>query len=160
MIWARAFVFLLSLTCVSVAFGQAYCVTKSGARLKKTSSPKSPTSWRVPQYMPLQGTGKRKGAYLEVKDVDGQVHWVNRSEVTTSKICVVVRVQLSRLRQGPGKSFQASPLGLADRYMAFLDLGGEDGWTQVEDEEGEKAWISVDHVWKPVRKTRVSFEGG
>lgn len=159
MIRVRAIVLLLSLFIAEAVCAQAYCVTKSGARLRKTASAKAATSWRVPRYMPLQGTGKRQGAFLEVKDVDGQLHWVQRNEVTTAKTCVVVRVQLSRLRQGPGKSFQASQLGLADRYMAFLDLGGEEGWTQIEDEDGEKAWIAIDHIWKPVRRTRVSFEG-
>jgi uncharacterized protein YgiM (DUF1202 family) len=159
MIWARAFVLLFFCLSANAVFAQAYCVTKPGVRLRKAANVKAPTTWRVPRYMPLSGTGKRSGKWVEVKDVDSQTHWVQSNEITTAKTCVVVRVQTSRLRQGPGRNFQASNLGLADRYMAFLDLGGEEGWTQIEDENGEKAWISVDHIWKPVRKTRLSFEG-
>lgn len=109
--------------------------------------------------MPLAGTGKRQSGFIEVNDVDGQVHWVSGRDVSTAMTCVTVRARTSRLRLGPGKSFQASPLGIADRYTSFVDLGGEEGWTQVQDEDGEKAWVSLDHIWKPVRKTRMSFDG-
>lgn len=151
--------FLFIFGIFQTAMAQSYCVTKSGVRLRKAANIKAAVSWKVPRYMPLSGTGKRRGKFLEVKDVDNQLHWVQTNDVTTAKTCVVVKVSTTRLRQGPGRSFQASSLGLADRYMAFLDLGGEDGWTQIEDEDGEKAWVSVDHTWKPLRKTRVSFEG-
>ncbi len=108
--------------------------------------------------MPLQATGKRQAGWIEVRDVDQQVHWVHESDITGQWTCAVVRIKSSRLRLGPGKHFQPSPLGLSDKYSTFLDLGGEDGWAQVENEEGEKAWIDLDHVWKPTRKTRLSFD--
>ena len=137
MIRAHAFLFLFIVFASGSAFAQAFCVSKPGVRLRKTASIKAPITWKVPRFMPLQGTGKRQGGWIEVRDVDSQTHWVTSSEVTTQQTCVVVRVGQTRLRQGPGKSFQASPLGLADRYMAFQDLGGEEGWTQIEDEDGE-----------------------
>lgn len=158
MLWARAWSFLLVLfVMMPWALAQSYCVTKNGARLRRTASAQAAVTWQVPQFMPLAGTGKKQGSWIEVRDMDDQVHWVNGAEVTTKQTCLVVKVKLARLRQGPGKSFQASEMGMADRYMAFRDLGGEDGWTQVEDAEGEKAWISLDSIWKPVRRTRVSF---
>lgn len=138
---------------------QSLCTTKSGVRLRKSASPKAAVTWKVPRHMPLLGTGKRQGNWLEVKDVDGQTHWVTTADVSRRSNCVVVKSKVSRLRTGPGSSYQASPMGLADRYSAFLDLGGEDGWTQVEDEDGETAWVNLDHLWKPTQRTRVSFEG-
>lgn len=103
-------------------------------------------------------TGKRQGSMVEVKDVDGQSHWVDPRQMTGSWNCVVVRAKSTRLRMGPGKQFQPSPLGLADRYSSFLDLGGEDGWTQIENDEGEKGWVNMDHLWKPSKRLRMSFE--
>lgn len=109
--------------------------------------------------MPLAATGKRRsGGWIQVRDMDGQVHWISSRDVTTSWNCVVVRTKSTRLRMGPGKQFQPSPLGLADKYSAFLDLGGEDGWTQIENDEGEKGWVNMDHLWKPSRMLRMSFE--
>lgn len=154
----HSLLFCLLLIC-EISWAQSFCVTKPGIYLRKTASSKAAVSWQVPKYMPLLGTGKRQGSFWEVKDVDSQVHWVAAHDVSTKISCLVVRVKSSRLRMGPGKSFQASPLGIADRYMAFSDLGGEEGWTQVQDEDGEKAWLSIDHTWKANKKSRVSFEG-
>lgn len=140
------------------ANAQGLCASKSGVVLRRAPSAKAAVSWRVPKYMPLMGTGKRQNGLMEVKDVDNQTHWVDARQVVGNMNCVVVRTKSTRLRMGPGKQFQPSPLGLADRYMAFLDLGGEDGWTQVENDEGEKGWVNMDHLWKPSRLMRMSFE--
>lgn len=150
------FTFVFALT--ELVLAQSYCVTKSGAKLRKSANAKAALSWQVGKYMPLMGTGRKQGSWIEVRDVDNQVHWVSSSDVTTKKTCVVVRVKNTRLRAGPGSEFQASPLGVADKYMAFADLGGEDGWTQVTDDDGATAWMNIDHAWKPTKKARVSFD--
>ena len=160
--WGYAFFLHLLLLAfvVPTAGAQSLCVTHGGAGLRRSPSSKAPVTWKVPKYMPLQGTGKRQsGGWIEVRDLDGQTHWVPSREVTTAWSCVVVRTRSTRLRMGPGKQFQPSPLGLADKYAAFLDLGGEDGWVQIENDEGEKGWANMDHLWKPARKTRMSFDG-
>lgn len=115
-------------------------------------------SWKVPRYMPLQPTGTTKGSWTEVSDVDGAKHWVQDRDVTTKLTCLVVKTKRSRLRLGPGSQFEMAPGGVADRYSAFVDKGGEDGWAQVEDEMGQKGWINLDQVWKPRRKVRLSFD--
>lgn len=159
--WGSAFylqIFVFTLAFAATSSAQSLCVVKGGAGLRRAPSSKSPISWKVPKYMPLMGTGKRQNGLIEVKDVDGQTHWISGREVTTSWNCVVVRTKATRLRTGPGKQFQPSPLGMADKYAAFLDLGGEDGWIQIENDEGEKGWANMDHLWKPMRKTRMSFD--
>lgn len=136
----------------------AICISKSGARLRRAPTGRAEISWRVPKYMPLQVTGKRQSGWVEVRDVDNQVHWAQESDLSNQWTCAVVRTRTTRLRQGPGKHFQPSPLGQIDKYTTFVDLGGEDGWTQVENEEGEKGWANLDHLWKPTRRTRLSFD--
>lgn len=109
--------------------------------------------------MPLQGTGERKGSYIEVQDLEGQSHWVKRSEVSTKIRCLAIQTKTTRLRQGPGKNHPMAEVAVMSRYAPFKDLGGEEGWTQVEDDTGAKAWINLDHVWKPVgKRLRMSFE--
>lgn len=157
---ARLTVFLIFIFTFSIPlWAQSFCTNRGGVRLRRSANPKAEVSWRVARNMPLQGTGKRHGRWLEVRDVDGQKHWVASSDVSRQANCIVIKSRTSRLRTGPGSDFQASPLGQVDRYSTFVDLGGEDGWTQVEDDEGEKAWVNLDHVWKPSRRTRMSFEG-
>jgi hypothetical protein len=140
------------------SFAQSFCVTKAGANLRRGPTATSAVSWKVPRYMPLQGTGQKQGNWAEVKDVDGELHWVAASDVTTKYACLVVQVKSTRARSGPGRQFGPANMGLLDRYAAFKELGGEEGWTEVESDEGEKAWLNLDHTWKPSRTMRMSFE--
>lgn len=136
----------------------ALCVVRSGAVLRSAAAADATPSWKVPKYMPLQSTGQKKGSWIEVVDVDGQRHWVSSRDVSSRMICIVVKTKRARVRKGPGGKFEMSSLGVADRYSTFLDRGGEDGWTQVEDEAGQRGWIHLDQTWKPRRKVRISFD--
>lgn len=158
MILTRAFWLAVLTFFFGVFEAQAYCVSKAGARLRRAPTGRSEITWRVPKYMPLSATGKRQSGWVEVRDVDNQIHWAQESDLTGQWSCAVVSTKTTRLRLGPGKHFQPSPLGVTDKYSTFLDLGGEDGWTQVENDEGDKAWANLDHLWKPTRKTRMSFD--
>lgn len=154
----RLIFFFVPLLFLSSAWSQLYCVTKSGAKLYSQASSSSQMTWQVPKFMPLVGTGARKNNFVEVKDVDGQKHWIASKEVTAQKRCLVVSSKRTRLRIGPGNKYSLSNLGVADRYYSFLDLGGEDGWTKIQDEYGGEAWVNLDHVWKPSHKLRMSFD--
>lgn len=57
--------------------------------------------------------------------------------------------------KGPGPKFEKADL--AEQGMVFMDMGGEDGWTQVQNAEGKRAWINLDHTWKPAARVRMSF---
>lgn len=106
---------------------------------------------------PLQLTGKRQGRSLQVQDVDGKVSFIPRKFLKVGQKCLVVRVRKSRLREGPGGSFKAADTSV--KGDAYLDLGGEDGWTQVQNLKGERSWINLDHTWSPItNKMRMSFE--
>ena len=151
--------FFLATSLALDAYAQSFCVNKPGAVLRSAPQGSAPPSWKVPKFMPLLGTGEKKGSWYEVTDIDGQKHWANVHDVSTQMACVVVKVKKARIRTGPGNNFETSSNGVADRYSAFIDQGGEDGWTQVEDEMGQKGWVNLDQVWKPHRKMRMSFDG-
>lgn len=154
-----SFAFLVFIFSSEILLAQSYCINKDGVKLKATPSSKANTSWQVPKYMPLQGTGKKSGSYLEVIDLDQQVHWVQKKDVSTKMSCLVVKSKNTKLRTGPGTKYPQSPAGVADKYAAFKDLGGEDGWTQVEDDLGAKSWINLDKTWKASSRMRMSFDG-
>ncbi len=142
-----------------IAKSDSYCVKKPGARLYSVANENSKVVWRAPKYTPLLGTGNRKDKMIEVTDVDSQKFWIARKLVSSKLSCLVVRVTRSKLRSGPGPDYAVAKMKYADKYEAFVDLGGEDGWTQVRDETGSKAWIDLDNVWKPMSKMRISFDG-
>lgn len=89
--------------------------------------------------------------------MEGATAFIARKDLSFGMKCLTVRVGKTRLRSGPGKDFKAAQL--SEKGESFLDLGGEDGWTQVQNPKGEKAWINLDHTWAPTsRKMRMSFE--
>lgn len=140
------------------AFSQSYCVKKPATQLRYAPRMKAKVSWRVPKYMPLQGTGKKKKPFVEVVDVDGKTHWVLESDITKQWSCLVVKSKMASLRDGPGLNFNAAKIPQVDKYTAFLDLGGEDGWALVEMETGQQSWVDLDRTWRPRSRIRMSFE--
>jgi len=134
-----------------VPAGKKKTKSKSKTKLK----PKDDTV-ALSRYTPLTWTGKKESGWLEVKDMTGKNYWVRRRDVSFNMKCLSVQVQKSRLRSGPGDTFERAPV--AQKGDVFLDLGGEDGWTRVENSKGEKAWINLDHTWRPATKMRMVFE--
>jgi hypothetical protein len=171
-----AFLFLSFsvLLCVPAFAGNVpACVKRADAKAKpflrvpagkKTSKKKSKKktakvkdeSIKVARYTPVNWTGKKESGWMEVKDMAGRTYWVRRNDLSFSMKCLSVQVQKSRLRTGPGTNFEQAPV--AQKGDTFLDLGGEDGWTRVENSKGEQAWINLDHTWRPASRKRMVFE--
>lgn len=159
MVNCRAFLFIFIVFFVGFAWAQSFCINKDGVKLKEAPNSKAKTTWQVPKYMPLQGTGNVSGSYFEVADLDGVIHWVLKKDVSRKMSCLVVKSKSTKLRTGPGVKYPVSPAGVVDKYAAYKDLGGEDGWTEIEDDLGTKSWINLDRTWKATSKMRMSFDG-
>lgn len=153
----RFIVFLSAILMVSFSsLSIAACV-----RVKKTSFHKEPTSrskeiYSVGKYFPFLPTGKKEKGYSQVQDLDGKIGWVRSRDLNWHWNCLAVKVQKSKLRSGPGTQFSSAET--AEKGESFLDIGGEDGWIQVQNADGEKQWINLDHIWKPREAMRMSFE--
>ncbi len=130
------------------SFVEAVCVVSESAQLRSSPSYSASVSWVVGKYMPLDVI-KSKGSWLQVRDVDGEKHWVLKNTVSDRLDCLVVKARQSNLRTGPGPSFEKAPFSMADRYFPFKHLGGEDGWYYIEDDYGNIAWIFSGNVWRP-----------
>ncbi len=127
------------------------------AKYQKPAKPKKEDSIKFSRYTPLTWTGKKEGGWIEVKNMDGKSYWVRRSDISFSLKCLSVQVKKSNLRTGPGSQFEKASVA-AQKGDAFLDLGGEDGWTKVENSKGEQFWINLDHTWRPSSRMRMVFE--
>lgn len=120
---------------------------------KKSSKRESPL--KIKKYTPLNWTGKREGRWLQVRNMSGQTYWMRGRDLSSSIKCLAVRVEQSRMYKGPGSSFDKAEV--AKKGEVFMDMGGEDGYTQVEDANGKRAWINLDHTWKPLSRIRMTF---
>lgn len=89
--------------------------------------------------------------------MDGESHWIARDYVTNEVQCLSVRVNVTNLRQGPGKNFALVERPVADRYTAFRRLDSKDEWYEVEDANGVKGWLHEDNVWRPTIVQNISF---
>jgi SH3-like domain-containing protein len=151
-----ALLLFCSLIISHLGWAQSFCVTKSKSILYESASSRSKELLQLEKWTPLQGIGKSQKGFKHVRTSSGVSGWIRSAHVSEGKSCVSVRVERSRLRSGPGLDYEAKEL--AKRGDVFLDLGGEDGWTKVRDNNGNEAWINLDHVWRPQSKMRMSFE--
>lgn len=134
------------------------CVSALVTGLKTHAKKDSAEIAKLKKYTPLKLTGKKDGSWVESQDFSGRVGWVNSRDLSRKLQCVSVQVDRSGLRSGPGKEYALD--STVSRGTSFLDLGGEDGWTRVQDADGHIAWINLDHLWRPTLRLRMSFEQG
>lgn len=106
--------------------------------------------------MPLLKIGRR-GNWIKVKDLDGEIHWVYRRLVTNDYDCVVIKASISNLRTGPSPKNSKAALGFADRFTPFKKLDRRDNWILVEDDYKQQSWIYDRNVWEAIRYSRVEF---
>jgi len=122
------------------------CVQADRANLRASPSTNASKTWEVYRFMPLQKIKEQKG-WVQVRDVDGDMHWIQKKFVTSKFDCAVVREKEARLRKGPGSKFNAVTGGSAKKYYSYKVLKKENQWLQVQDAKGGQAWIHRDSVW-------------
>ena len=128
---------LLTLTCVLAFAGlllhgtmaEALCIKDKKANL-----------------MPFKRL-KRKGDWLRVQDLDGDIYWVYRKLTTEKYRCAVIKNNKTNMRQGPGTKFPEVPWSPIDKYFSMKVLKINNSWVHVEDSTGDKAWVHRPLVW-------------
>jgi SH3-like domain-containing protein len=132
----------------------AICVRVDKANLRAGPSTNTKKTWEVYKFMPFEKVKSHSG-WHQVKDVDGDLHWIHSRLVDENLDCATVKVLKANLRTGPGTNHRAVPWGPAQKYYAFKILKREGSWIQVEDAAGGKAWVNRDLVWAPRAGTSV-----
>lgn len=137
-------------------FSWALCTKNNNVKLRRGPGSSSPISWVVSRYTPLVEI-KRLGNWVQVQDMDGELHWVHSSSVTSKIICVSVKYNSAKIRKTPGEQGELAEIVQIGRYTSLkrLDIQGE--WQEVESSWGETFWINERAVWRPVRMQRFNF---
>ncbi|MFQ5894050.1 MAG: SH3 domain-containing protein [Candidatus Tectimicrobiota bacterium] len=99
--------------------------------------------WTATKFTPLEVLCRYKEWYV-VRDFEDFVGWVHAPLVEEGK-AVIVKVKQALARSGPGPD-QAAVWNVPKGY-ALRVLGKKGKWYNVEDAEGEKAWIFEDVLW-------------
>lgn len=134
----------------------AVCVSVKQANLRAGPSTSAKKLWTVGQYMPFIAL-EQKGAWVKVKDLDGEKMWIYANLLSDDMDCMVIKVSKANLRKGPGTNHPQTPLSFAHKYMPFKKLRRDGAWLLIEDDHGFKHWVVENNIWEPLEYTRVSY---
>lgn len=143
---------LVTLSAFSLLFAlppspaEALCIQSKRANLRQGPGTNFEVKWQVFQYMPFK-TLKKKGAWLRVQDLDGDIFWVHKKLTTKDYKCAVIKNDKTNLRSGPGTKFAKVDWSPVDKYFSMKVLKIENNWVNVEDGVGDRAWIYQPLVW-------------
>ena len=124
----------------------ALCVNASEANLRSGPGTRYEKTWEVFKYMPFKRL-KRKGNWYKVKDIDGDVHWIYKSLVTSRFKCAVVRKENVNIRTGPGQRYSKTYDSPVVKYDSFRVIKRKGSWVKVADEYGSEGWIYSKLLW-------------
>lgn len=127
---------------------EALCVKVQRANIRSGPGTGHELVWEVYKYMPFQRVGRSSsGQWYAVKDVDGDVNWINRRLLTDSYRCGVVKNSSANVRVGPGTHYREARWSPAQQYSSFRILKTKGAWIKVKDEWGETGWIYKKLLW-------------
>lgn len=126
----------------------AVCVSVSKANVRTGPGTWYQKLWDVYKYTPLQKIGVSvSGDWYAVRDVDGDVVWIDKKLVTDKFRCTVVKSDKVTVRKGPGTSKSLSSLSPAVHYDSFKIMEKRGEWVKVKDEKGDIGWIDKSYLW-------------
>ncbi|MEK7355586.1 MAG: SH3 domain-containing protein [Bdellovibrionota bacterium] len=153
----RLAIFTCALALVpQLANAEAVCVTQAHTSLRRGPSSKDAVTWTVSENMPLLRISQ-KGSWSQVKDLDGQVHWVTSKSLSSRRSCAVIKSKNAKLRRGPGPKEPTADLEVADKYTPFQKIDRDGAWLLVQDEYNGRYWVNETNVWLPIVRASVSF---
>lgn len=127
--------------------GKYVSVTKDGVNVRSYPSTSAEVRWELFKRYPLL-VKKRKGAWLQVADFEGDSGWIHESLVSDKKSVIAVRKRIN-LRQDPN-SDPNNPIIAVIRYgVVFTPLEKSGDWLRVRHADNTEGWLNKDLVWPP-----------
>lgn len=141
----------IALICTSLALpgtATAVCVKVPEANLRQGPGTQYEKTWAVYKYMPFKKIDSQ-GAWLKVKDVDGETHWVLARLVSEDMQCAVAKADDTNVRSGPGTEFPQQSWSPVEKYYAFEVIEQQGKWVKVRDEVLNEGWVARWLLWEP-----------
>lgn len=137
------FTLMLWLALASVAHAAQMVSVKKQANMRSGAGTRHEALWLLDQGYPLQVLG-RQGAWVKVKDFEGDVGWVF-GRLTGPQRHFIVKVDRANVRRGPG---------LRQRILASVRYGDvlrtletRKDWVKVRLSGGPVGWVSRRLLW-------------
>jgi SH3-like domain-containing protein len=135
---------------------QAFCISANEAKLREGPNSKAKVTWTVGKYTPLL-TVKRQGSWVQVEDMDGEVHWVSAASGSEKLSCLSIKSPVAKLRTGASAQSPLADLRQVDRYTGFKKIDRVDDWFQAQAPWGTEYWIHESNVWRPLKVQNIGF---
>jgi SH3-like domain-containing protein len=123
--------------------GQQVCVSAARANMRAGPGAKFRITWEVNRNMPLLQVAK-EGEWIKVRDVDGDLHWIQQRLVSNKRDCITVKAEKANIRKAPTN--KADTWFTVEKYTSFHRIGQKENWVKIE-YEGETMWVAQSLVW-------------
>jgi SH3-like domain-containing protein len=138
------FLFLSLGTLASVAQAQQMVsVARETVNMRSAPGTRSTVQWALSRGYPLQVVA-RKGAWLQVRDFEGDRGWVLRS-LTGRTPHHVVKAKVANLRGAPGTRARIVGKAFYGDVLRTVERRGE--WVRVRHGNGRSGWIARRLLW-------------
>lgn len=133
-----------------VSNGFSLCIDNAKANLRSGAGTNHGITWKVFKYMPLKKVSSKKvkkKTWYQVKDIDGDIHWISASSVTTKYMCGVVKKDNVKVKIKPASSSQNALISPAQKYYSFKVITKKKKWVKVADVNNNYGWIPKNLLW-------------
>lgn len=138
-LWLMASLYLLT----SAHAAEHVSVARDQVNLRSGPGTRHQAEWLLAKGYPLQVL-QRKGAWLRVRDVDGDRGWVYRS-LTNKVPHHVVKAERANLRTGPGTHH--AKVTTLEQGEVLRTRQKTRRWVKVETSGGLKGWVARSLLW-------------
>jgi len=119
------------------------CTKTPKAEIRQGPGREFPVKYLAPVHMAFL-LMERKGSWLQIRDVDGQLLWVHRSLVRERDRCITINADDVNMRWKPDR--YAGVMFKTDRYASFRVVESRGDWLGVRYYE-LTVWVHRSLVW-------------
>jgi SH3-like domain-containing protein len=130
-----------------ISLSHARMVSIAGEMVNMRSGPgeNHRVLWELGRGYPLKVMG-HQGDWLKVTDYEGDIGWVQKTQVDQKKAYCVVKNKIVDVRSGPGKKYRV--VRQAQHGVVFRTLGKKGDWFKVRHEgENVTGWVLRNMMW-------------
>lgn len=135
--------FMLLLVLPAAHAQQMVAAARDGVMLRAAASQRAEARWWVDKGYPLQVVG-RKGAWLHVRDFEGDRAWVLSSR-TSRQAHMVSKARALNVRAMPRANARVVARAGYGDVLRTLERRGD--WVKVRTKGGAVGWVSRQRVW-------------
>ncbi|MFH1155041.1 MAG: SH3 domain-containing protein [Pseudomonadota bacterium] len=123
--------------------GERMSVTSGVTNVRSGPGNNYDVLWQIEKYHPIDVVEK-KGSWYHFKDFEGDLGWVHRSMVGTTRSVITVKGGCN-VRSGPGTD--NSIVFTVEKGVPFKVLETKGKWIRIEHADKDTGWIYSDLVW-------------